>query len=370
MTNRVVGKSSVEISDDSRFTGDAVLSQQGKAKANHSKTRFFNLTSIWIAGFDLLLVAAFGIANRAFVSRANLESVALDASEIVLLAVAEGLLLAAREFDISLGANLVLASVVGGTAMVALSGSTEQVQSGVFPHLAVGLAVGIALTVIVGSIVGLLNGIVVAYLKINSLICTLATYGIASGVAYIITDGGNVAFIPAPIQRDFGLANVFSVIPLPACVAIGLIVIVSIPFYRGRFGIQVKALGSSREAAWRAGVRIERRLVGLFVFAGFVAGVGGLFDIARFATTDVGGHANDALSAIAGAVIGGASLQGGRASIGGAIAGAFISVLLASGLVILGLSSFYQLIAVGLILLVAVWVDQRRRNVRAATSSS
>lgn len=358
-----------ERSPDPGSREGVILIAPAKGAEGRRNARLLNLTSIWIAGFDLVLIAIFGIANSAFVSKANLESVALDASEIVLLAVVEGLLLAAREFDISLGANLVLASVVGGTAMVDLSGSPEQVQSGTFPHLAIGLTVGIALAVIVGSMIGLVNGVVVTYLRINSLICTLATYGIASGIAYIITDGGNVAFIPAPIQRNFGLAKLFGVVPLPAVVAVAFIILVAIPFYRGRFGVQVRALGSSREAARRAGISIERRLVTLFVLAGFAAGLGGLFDIARFATTDVGGHANDALSAIAGAVIGGASLQGGRASVGGAIAGAFISVLLESGLVILGLSSFYQLIAVGVILLVAVYVDQRRRQARATASA-
>ena len=97
----------------------------------------------------------------------------------------------------------------------------------------------------------------------------------------------------------------------------------------------------------------------LFVIVGFVAGICGVIDISRFATTNLSGHQTDALSAIAGAVIGGTSLFGGRISVPGAIFGAFLAVILQTGLVILGLQPFYQLIAIGTVLILAVFIRSR-----------
>jgi ribose transport system permease protein len=93
-----------------------------------------------------------------------------------------------------------------------------------------------------------------------------------------------------------------------------------------------------------------------------MAGVDGLLDLARFGTTNIGGHQTDALGAIAATVIGGTSLFGGVASIGGAMIGSLLPTVLGTGLVILGVATFYQLIVVGIILIIAVYIDQRRRN--------
>ena len=128
------------------------------------------------------------------------------------------------------------------------------------------------------------------------------------------------------------------------------------------FGLRTVAIGSSREAAVRAGVAVDRHLVKLFVMMGLLVGIAGLLDVARFATTNVAGHQTDALAAIAAVVIGGSSLFGGVASVGGTILGTLIPVSLATGLVIMRVESFYQLIAVGIILILAVYWDQRRRS--------
>jgi len=177
-------------------------------------------SSFWIVVIDLLLVGVFGIIERPFVSGANFQSLALDASEIVLLAAGEAMLLGAGEFDISLGANLVLSSVVGGTLMVAVAGTSQQVASSQYPHLGIAIAVGVMACIVVGLIVGAVNGLIVTRLRVNSLIATLAMYGIASGIADIITNGGNVPFVPSAIQTQFGLANIAGVFPIPAIMSL------------------------------------------------------------------------------------------------------------------------------------------------------
>jgi ribose transport system permease protein len=122
------------------------------------------------------------------------------------------------------------------------------------------------------------------------------------------------------------------------------------------------ALGSSKEAAIRAGVDVKRHTVLLFVLMGALVGVAAIVDIARNANTNVVGHQTDNLQAIAAVVLGGTSLFGGVASIGGSILGTLIPVMLQNGLVILQVNPFYQFAIVGLILIIAVYFDQRRRE--------
>jgi len=102
--------------------------------------------------------------------------------------------------------------------------------------------------------------------------------------------------------------------------------------------------------------------VALFILMGALSGVAAVLDLTRFATTNIGGHQTTALAAIAAVVIGGTSLFGGRATIAGSMVASLIPVVLGTGLVILGVPSFYQLIVVGAILIAAVYVDQRRRE--------
>jgi ribose transport system permease protein len=320
---------------------------------------FMGRTAFWISLINVVLIVLFGAFNRNFLGIANFQNLAIDGSETVLLATAEAFLLAAGEFDISLGANLVLASVVGSVVMTGVAGTSAQVQNNVYPHLAVALPLGYLLCLLTGAAVGLLNGLMVTRLRINSLIATLAMLGIASGVADVITGGSNVPYVPPVVQSGFGIRNL-GFVPLPALVVLAVLVGAWLALTKTRFGLYTVALGSSREAALRAGLPVEQQLLALFALAGLLAGLAGLIDLSRFATTDLAGHETDALAAIAGAVIGGTPLQGGRASVGGAIAGALIAVILQAGLVMIGLSPFYQLIAVGLVLVAAVHLDQRR----------
>jgi ribose transport system permease protein len=164
------------------------------------------------------------------------------------------------------------------------------------------------------------------------------------------------------VQTKFGVYQLLGHVPVTAVVTAVVVAGLWFLLNRTRFGLRTIALGSSREAAVRAGLRVELHLVALFALVGLAAGIAGVMDFSRFATTNLSGHQTDALSAIAGAVIGGSSLFGGEASILGAVMGALLAVILSTGLVIQGLQPFYQLIAVGLVLLAAVYVRSRTTN--------
>ena len=327
-------------------------------------------SALWIFLTDALLVLAFGIASpgHVFVHAANIRDLLLDGSETVLLSVGEALLLGAAQLDISVGANLVLSSAVGAEVMIHLSGSSDQVAAGNYPHEALGITLGVLTCLLTGMAFGAVNGYMVGWLKINPLLATLATMGIGTGVADVLTNGFNVPYIPLAVQTDFGAKMFFGLFPAPA-VLVGLLCVVSwIAMTKTRFGVHTLALGSSLTSAVRAGLNVRRKVMSLFVIMGLFSGVAGLIDFTRFATTDVGGHTTDALSAIAGAVIGGTSIFGGNVSVGGAVIGAMLAVIVDVGLVILNFGAFYQLIAIGVVLAAAVALDQRRRAKRNAAA--
>jgi ribose transport system permease protein len=321
-------------------------------------------SAFWVALVLVALVVFFGIAtpNHVFFEVDNLLTVLLDASELLLLTAGMTYLLAAGHLDLSIGANVVLSSVVAAEVITGLGGSTEQIAAGNYTHLGLAVVAGVVAGVGTGTLFGLINGLLVTRLKITSFIVTLATLGIGLGTSYVITHGTDVPYLPGQLQSKFGVSKLFGVIPLPVVLTGVIVLFLAFLLARTRFGLWSLALGSSAEATERAGVNVSRQTVKLFVMSGALAGVAAIIDISRFGTTNVSGHQTDNLQSIAAAVIGGTSLFGGIASMGGSVIGTMIPVTLSTGLVLMSIDPFYQLIAVGLILLVAVYFQQRRRG--------
>jgi ribose transport system permease protein len=309
-------------------------------------------TALWVFVVDIILVVVFGLISpqQAFFSTQSFQALALDAAEALILATGIAVLLGASEIDLSLGANLLLSSVVGGKVISSFGGGSS------------GLAtiLGVLACLVTGAAVGVFNGLVVTRLRVVSLIATLATLGIATGIANIVSNGTDITGLPASLQTDFGIKTVAG-IPLPAFVAFAVWLVTLILFRTTRYGMRILALGSNRGAAERAGLRVSLHLVVLFALVGMMAGLSGFIDLTRFATTNLAGHNNDGLAAITAAVIGGTSLFGGRVSLGGVLSGTLLAVILQDGLVVVGLSPFYQLIAIGVVLIAAVSLDQHRR---------
>jgi ribose transport system permease protein len=317
-------------------------------------------SAVWVTLLCALLVAIFSVLSpeHAFFSQQTFTNVSLSSAQIVLLCVAQAMLLGAGHIDISQGGVIVFSSVIGGTVVQAVTGVGSDTIATSYSHLGLAIVVAVAAATATGALIGAANGLFVARLRLNSLVVTLATLGIASGAAQLITNGANLSGLPTSLQTGFGIKSVGGWVPLPALVSAAIVAIVWVAFAKTRFGLRTLAIGSNVSAAERAGVPVGWHVVRLFALSGLVAGVAGVIDLTRFATTDIGGHQNDALAAIAGAVIGGTSLQGGRASVGGAIVGALLAVILQIGLVVLNLSPFYQTIAIGAVLLVAITVDR------------
>lgn len=327
------------------------------AQARHS-------TAFWIGLAIIAISVVFGVMTpfHSFVKPENLLAIGLNASVIMLLGVGMTFLIGAGHLDLSVGYSLILASVVGAKVMVALGGTALEVQSGAYPNLGLAITGGVLAAMASGMAIGLLNGLLVTRLRLSSFIVTLATSGIAYGLALILTSAANVPYIPDELQDDFGGAKFGNVVPFPLLLALAIGGVTWAVLRKTRFGMRTLAIGSSREAAIRSGVDVNRHTLKLFVMMGFLVGIAAIVDISRNANTNVAGHQTDNLQAIAAVVIGGTSLFGGIASIGGTLLGTLIPVMLANGLVQMAVPPFYQYMLVGIILILAVYFDQRRRE--------
>ncbi|MBN8937830.1 MAG: ABC transporter permease, partial [Rhizobiales bacterium] len=275
---------------------------------------------------------------------------ALDASVGLLLAVGMTFLLAAAQLDLSIGANTVMSSVIAAKVI----GSIASVESTGSKVVLAGLAAAAA-AIVVGTLFGAINGLIVTKLHVNALITTLGTGGIVTGLTLVATNGVNLAGIPVKLQTSFGSGTIGEILPWAMVVAIVVCAVLWFVMRTTRLGSRTLAIGSSREAAERSGISVDWVLIRLFALMGGLAGLAGFLIVCRFGTTNIGGGTEYALAAIAAAVIGGTSLFGGRASIGGSIVGSLLPVVLASGLLVVKVSSFYQQVVVGAILVLAVY---------------
>lgn len=325
--------------------------------------RTFTSTAFLIAVVVLALMILFSVISPSgsFLSAGNFRNLALDSAQLILIAVGMTFLVGAGELDLSVGANIVLSSVVGAKVMTAVGGSPEEVLAGTYPNLGAAIVLGVLTSLVTGVLFGIANAVLVNLLRMSSFIVTLAMMSVGTGLAYIITGGINVSSLPRELQRGFGAADLFGLVPVPAVIAVLVGIVGWYVLTRLRLGVHTLGMGSSIKAAERAGVRVTRLRIKLFGAMGLIAGLVGFIELSRFMTTNIQGHTGDALAAIAAVVIGGTSLFGGRASVPGSMIAAIIPAVLINGLVILRVGSFYQLVVTGVILLIAVGIDQRRR---------
>jgi ribose transport system permease protein len=173
-----------------------------------------------------------------------------------------------------------------------------------------------------------------------------------------------VTDVPTKLADTIGSGQLAGQIPSLVVIAAAIALVFGLVLAKTRFGRHTYAIGSNAEAARRVGINVERHLIKVYALAGLLAGVAGVMNLARFTTTTIASHTSDNLSVIAGVVLGGASLFGGVGTMAGTVIGMLIPGVLTNGLVIVGVQPFWQNVAVGAVLIVAVYFDQLRRRVR------
>lgn len=317
----------------------------------------------WVLLFLVGLVAFFTILRPGqFATGYNVSTLAIDAAILLVLAVGQTFVIITAGIDLSVGSALVFSSVTGTTVMLHLSGtagSTYGTTSGGWGVLLAGLLVSL----VSGAAFGLLNGFLVVYARIPALIVTLGTMGMALGFAQIITGGQDVRAVPELLVDYIGTGTVAG-IPVLVAIAAVVAIVAGVVLHLTRFGSRTFAVGSSSEAARRSGVPLRRQVMKVYTLSGLLAGLAAMMSVARFATTTIGGHTADNLSTISAVVLGGTSLFGGIGSILGTVVGVFIPIVLLNGFVILGIPPFWQTVAMGAVLVLAVYLDQLKRRSR------
>jgi ribose transport system permease protein len=317
----------------------------------------------WIFVLLIALIAIFTILRpEQFGSSFNLSMLAINAAILLVLSVGQTFVIIAGGIDLSVGTVLVFASITSAEVMLHMSGAaggTYGTTQGGWGVVFVGLIVALAS----GAFWGAINGVLVAAARIPPLIVTLGTFGMALGFAQILTNGTDIRAVPEILVDAIGSGSIAGV-PVLVVIAAAVALVGAVVLHLTRFGVHVFAVGSDKEAARRAGIKVGRKLVAIYVLSGTLAGLAAMMSTARFATTTIGGHAMDNLSTISAVVLGGTSLFGGIGSIAGTAVGVFIPIVLLNGFVILGIPPFWQTVATGAVLILAVWIDQLKRRAR------
>jgi len=280
----------------------------------------------------------------------NARNISTDAA--VLLVIATGLtyVIITAGIDLSVGSVVVFSGVVAAKLMDSVGGNGWGV-----------ILLGLLTALVAGAAWGTLNGFLVATAKIPPFIVTLGTLGMALGGALLITGGVDERNVPFKLIDTIGTGRLFDQLPYLVLIAAVVALIGGIVLAMTRFGRYTYACGSNLEGARRAGVNVDRHLMKVYGLGGTLAGLAGFLSLARFGTTSIGGHSTDNLDAIAAIVIGGTSLFGGVGTIIGTVVGVFIPAVLRNGFVIVGVQPFWQQVAVGAVLIAAVYFDQLRR---------
>jgi ribose transport system permease protein len=304
-----------------------------------------------------LLVAFFTAARPStFLTSYDITQIATNAAIYLVLGVGMTYVIIVAGIDLSVGSVLVLAAVLSAEYTIHHGGA----KSG-WGTIAVSTLIALA----TGLVWGALQGWLVAKAKVPPLIVTLGGFGAALGIAQIITGGQDpTGAVSSRLQHTIGFGKLFGQIPWLVVIAFVTTLVFGLVLAFTRFGRYTYAIGSNPEGARRVGISVDRHLIKVYALIGTLSGLGSVMWLAYFGTTSIAGHSTDNLKVITAVVIGGASLFGGRGSVLGTVIGVFIPAVLSTGLIIMGVQQYWQDVAIGVVLVAAVYLDQLRRRGR------
>lgn len=338
------------------------------------------LARSWAYIFLLGMVIFFGLTGRGFLTLANFSTLLVTSTMVALMAIGQTYVVITSGIDLSIGWTVGLSSVICARAM------RDLVAGGMDIGLA--MLIGVVLALVISLIPGFINGVLIARIKVPAFIATLGMFGIVRGAAFLLTDGQQiVGGLPNNLQdalRAFGSGSLLwwvpdqgivflnrptglppeitrgiaGLLPFPLIVTILVIIVFGFILGRMQFGRHTYAIGGNQEAALRSGINVKNHLIWIYVLAALTAGIAGVLHTFRF-TAGVPNAAEAALlQSVAAVVIGGTNLFGGEGTIRGAVIGALIINVLSNGLVILNVNPIWQFVVVGVVIIVAVLVNQ------------
>jgi ribose transport system permease protein len=297
----------------------------------------------------ILLILVLSQLTPTFLSARNLGNVLGQSAVICVMAIGQLLVIVTRGIDLSVGSTLALATVVGALVY-------REIDSA---------AVVVPAMLLTGMAVGAVNGIVYVWGRLpHPFIITLATLSVVRGVALWLSDGSPIQGMPAEVQA-LGAPTFLGFVPLSTFVVVAIAAAVLVLTTRMVWGRWVYAVGGNPDAARRTGIPVNGVLISVYILSGLAAGFGALLTSAR---TNAGaptfGNLAE-LDAIAAVIIGGASFLGGRGNVGNAIVGALMIGVIRNGMNLLNVDSFFQLIVIGVVIVLAVEADVVRSHLES-----
>jgi len=298
------------------------------------------------------------VEKNKFLNARNLTQLAKDTSFVAIMAVGATFVIISGGIDLSVGATYALASVL---AALVFSKGEDHVWRGLL------VCLGVA------TLCGLLNGGMIVLLKVHPFIITLGTMAIYRGIAFVVTQGQSVGGFPEAFRHfvRWETRDGLSLVPLITMVLMA--VIGGIYLSRLAAGRRIYAVGGNELASRFSGIRVDRVKLSVFVIAGLTAGIAALLALGYYGSASSGDGQGYELNVIAAAVVGGASLSGGKGSAFGALLGALIIQMISTGIVILNIDQNYSQIIIGAVVILAVlfdqlnnWLAKRRLAARAA----
>jgi len=311
--------------------------------------------------FIILLVMMFGFSRLSpyFLTKDNLLQVTIQAAVICMLGAGQTFVILTAGIDLGVGSVLALVTVVSAIVMEEWAGLSRtavlipgQQGAGLIPGLLAGVAVGTAC--------GLANGVFVGKLRIPPFVATLGMMGIARGLALIVTEG-IPRFRLAPGADFPGQGHILG-LPVPTISVFILYAVCYVILTRTKLGRYTYAIGSNPQATLLSGINVSKYIIIVYTISGITAALAGLTEMSRIGSGQPAGGMGYELDSIAAVVLGGTSLMGGEGTILGTLIGALIIASLRNGLNILNLYAFWQQVAIGVIIILAVFADQVRRG--------
>lgn len=299
-----------------------------------------------LVGVVLVIGVFLAISTDSFATGPNLLNVLRQVSVMAVLAAGLTMLIGAGGLDFSLGSQVAVVVAV-----------LAQLISGGVP-----LPAALAVVVVLGTLLGLINGLVITVFGVAPFVATLASATLLDGLAIVVMNGQSVSIGVELIA--LGTGNLFGV-PYLLLIAAAACVFAAVVLRWTRYGRDLLAIGGNVTAARLTGIRVRSRTLSLYALNGLFAAVAGIMLLSRLGASSPGtGGLHLELSVVAAVVIGGTALHGGSATVFGTVLGVLLLGMVANGLNLLQISSFYQPVSVGLVLMVAAIVNELRHRRR------
>jgi ribose transport system permease protein len=308
--------------------------------------RFFQLfESLGVLIMIVVVVVLVSAATPNFLKPGNVSSLLITAAILAVPALGMTLAIAMGSLDLSIGSLQALtACTVAGLLTV------------------VGIPLSIAGTLLLGALVGLANGLLITRLHVPAFVATLGMMSVLRGAALIVTDGQSILLMG---QDEFARLNSGQIlgVPIPVLMALGVFAVLYVVMRQTPFGQHICAIGGNERAARATGLRVERVKVAVFMIVGITAALSGVMLTSQLMIVDGTLGVGLELRAIAIVVLGGTSLMGGNANMLGTLLASVLLAVISSALNILRVEPFYQYLALGLLLIIALALDTMRRAV-------